>query len=577
MTQAIENGNNEPGLFDQSIVYYGSAHGPKTTRLADLADRIGEKSLVCVPGGISLGSDVGPSSIVHLIPLEANFPYAIRSSALNEDSGTGLGKTNFVLPSGENDSNRRLLERACYEVINSATSTGLLGMGVLIQPVVSDRYWDAFAPALSGVLTKFNGKPLLRIAVGLGSKVVSGGEAITIDPMEFDRYYLNQRIRDLERADILVNTISMDLEIRRVLIFEALRSSAIRNLPKVKQLIEAWQTYTKGSEYWEFAIADSLDVPAVVQTHPVEESKSVFREFEKSSGIVIAEGTDTVNYGRRTGDRIYVLRPGTYVSQQDLALLHRLNSEAGGYCLIVPDYLLSTAFGSETNLQYSHFSNAGVLVELQNKCKIDISTGFSISIDHTGGKGGTHFAGLCQRNDILFLGAEVNPFAEILGSPTGTIGKGIDFYHIPWKAENCLAGGRLEITGAQKTWEYTSAQLEEWADTCYKLANELDDNPELPGGGFYEVLNLILADMKNGSSHIKLFSWTPNEQLGDTIEIMVQRINAVLESITLTKQSDDYEQELVYSEVLGIPENEIKFPLRDYLEAYKEYLLKLVT
>jgi len=140
---------------------------------------------------------------------QADFPLAIRSSSLLEDSQTrpyaGIYKT-YMLPNNQDDPEKRLqaLIRAVKLVFAStffeeprAFAARTLQkpdeekMAVIIQRLVGRHYGDHFYPAISGVAQSYNYYPMApmkpedgmaSIAVGLGKTVVDGERALRFCP-----------------------------------------------------------------------------------------------------------------------------------------------------------------------------------------------------------------------------------------------------------------------------------------------------------------------------------------------------------------------------------------------------------
>ena len=201
----IFHGNN-PGLKAKHLIDFISELDGMDP-IASFPDNKKPSDLISVLPGICIGSEYfkkTESGYINAIPPKINEeivaslpkgkPIAVRSSATNEQGGTGTYHTEFIILDNEKDSkdNLNLLVMAENKVYDSyfsdqaqayrdevADTNG--GMGILIQPCIGDGYnYSFFTPALSGVFTIVNNEPLLRLVVGLGTSAVNTTNAITL-------------------------------------------------------------------------------------------------------------------------------------------------------------------------------------------------------------------------------------------------------------------------------------------------------------------------------------------------------------------------------------------------------------
>ena len=147
--------------------------------------------------------------------------------------------------------------------------------------------------------------------------------------------------------------------------------------------------------------------------------------------------------------------------------------------MIVDDLLLSRI--SDNGLQYKHFSNAAGVVEVQH-VRPDTGRFLDIRINHTD-RGGTHFAEICKRKDILFQGIVVRHWdkslTNALGSATDDFGQYGSFFDLEFRMINLGNQGRTEVFGDTPLREYSRAQFSDWIDDL-RAAAELLAHVNLP-------------------------------------------------------------------------------------------------
>jgi len=214
----------DPGLKTQDLIDFsrqapfgvqtlagvgiGATLFDETLRLNNLAGNInGQDLLHCqLPTSMSRIN----RQVASLLPNGA--PVVIRSSARDERGGTGVYYSGFMVPSGDLQKDIAELEqteRAVYAsyYTNQAKAyrqgADSQGMALLVQPVIGDRFDNHFMPAFSGVMTMVDGKPTLRLVIGLGTKAVDMDEAIVLTGNDISINAISQRLGALEKADAI--------------------------------------------------------------------------------------------------------------------------------------------------------------------------------------------------------------------------------------------------------------------------------------------------------------------------------------------------------------------------------------
>ena len=558
---------------DENILICGNNLGPKVERLADLSADPEVVGKIMIPAGVGIGSDVDISTWKIPEQIPRNQPILVRSSATDEDAGTGIYSSIFLFPrNGIVDEAR--IKKAVYDVrgslSNNPSASGSTNMGVLVQPVVGDTCDGYFTPAISGVLTMSDdGHPIVRFAIGLGTRVVQGREAAIMDVNYMPQEEIVRTLQDFNSADVLVESTDNISPVQEIRVDELLRTAAQNSIPKLLDLIAFWNSRGR-SEYWEFAISSNEDLPCVVQTHPNISEGVIPTEFEPQVGKILFEGTDTVNFGTKQGELVIILSHSHNggVSENDLTRLEVINKDSQQFLLVAPD----TVFSDLSNaLEFKHFSNALGVVEMQHKSEQGIGTTdpYSFTIDHTTGRGGTHFSGMCKTKGILFLSTERIDWMGALGSPTEELGDSIAVYEVPFKAQNTSMGGRVEIIGEPLQPEYRRKELDEWADMFWIYANFGEAS-----GAFFKMLDLLLDDMKGTVTGVNLYSWKGDSV--KSVDAMLTNIDIALRNLYLTPQYEAYQNELEFAEDYPEYTNEddepIVFRLEEYLKRYKSEL-----
>lgn len=456
--------------FGVEWIMYGQDPGLKTEDLKGFFD-IQPAGVIALPG-ISIGASFyrdlmsynkfSPQTMSREFRVNANIPpslktvnqqiietiprsttIAIRSSGTDESGGTGIYQTVF-LTTESSYTNRAYdlialanAERDIYASYHSAGAMmhrriGDLGMGILIQPVTGSRLDSYFMPTLSGVLTLHQGRPIIRAAIGLGTKTVDVIEDthVTILDAKADLDTIKKQIMRLSQADAIALVTGT---VRSLAVTEEMKRTALSQVGKLMLMRNVWEDYFNNGRayYWEFAIDESRELPYVVQSSIDEITEQAHIELGEPEGRLLGESSDLVNSGIKLGKGIFVLR-----TTQDIKVLEEFNAANKDFLLILPDNALTQAVGPIPVSSFQHFSNAAAILELQGRIHL--------------GKGGSHFAQLCKRRDILFLGVDARgdtiKLDQLLGNPTSVLSRfGTGFYDLRFKVTNTATRGRVEV------------------------------------------------------------------------------------------------------------------------------------
>lgn len=466
--------------FGKEWLMYGRWPGLKTEDLLAL-QRLGLRDVQVLPG-ISIGASYFFDYLAHNnlggeiksnqakngeIPDElrasntkilemilARRPVIVRSSGLKEHGGSGIYNSVFFIPSGNLAEDRErlaLAEKTVYASFFSEMAKlyrgkkrSADGMGILIQPVVGTEFSEHFLPAFSGVVTNVNGQSILRAAMGLGTKVVDIDDEVkvfNVDDFDPKRLFWARHLNAINIKTGEVEAVEID-----EYLFERLRQQKI----KIKGVCDAYrQAKERGEQYyWEFAVSESFKRPFIVQSSLEQPPEFTQSEFGPPEGAILCESRDVANVGIQRGRGIIAIGWDDFEtpSERDLELLVEFNQTHQDYLLIVPDVTLSSTPSLERyQVNLTHFSNAAAIVELQfDREPLDLTY-----VNHTYGKGGSHFLELCQKKQILFLGVPITDqasqtFKEVLGQ-ADSFGECSCYWNHDFKASNSRKKGRIEI------------------------------------------------------------------------------------------------------------------------------------
>jgi len=441
--------------------------------------------------------------------LEIGRPYAIRSSALSERGGTGIYKSVFFWPTGDRIEDLKNLWR-CEATVYASEFTldaklwreknnAPAGMAILIQPVVGFRFKEHFLPALAGVAyTSLNGLPTIRVVIGLGTLAVNGG-GVVYNYRPDNSYYFGkelweQKVAEAITAGGVIGEVSPHYE-------EIQAGVDFKSFNDLFDTLEKLQK--QGGFFFEWVISEGKVF--VVQCAAHNDRPTTDLPFDMSSHFLLMKGEDVLHSGRATCKAIIYAR--MWSSETAQALEH-LNRNVRDYLLIVPQHALSLMAEEGFRLAFRHFSNALAVVEKQMSVdfeeeKLRIMAGLP-NIDHTSGKGATHFAQLCNRADILFIGGEFDstPLIRLPGVIQYRRDAGISMWKTTVEvfADAKKKEGFLYVSKGAEKKNYSLYQVQDWSDVLRSVANVINDlsNPELvsPGvsGHFYNVHYAIAPD-----------------------------------------------------------------------------------
>ncbi len=396
--------------------------------------------------------------------LEVGVPYAIRSSALSEQGGTGIYQSSFFWPTGDRAGDASKLwhaEAAVYasEFTQDAKlwrerQNAPMGMAILIQPVVGFQFQDGFLPPLAGTAyTSYYGLPTVRLVVGMGTQAVNGGGLVYHYPPEHCSH-LQRAVWDQEEADMITpegveQTSSQYREIHREI------DRSYDAFAQLFDMLAKLQQHGNFSLEW-VAYGENI---FVVQCTTHEDRLPGNLSFDSNGYFLLLQSKDTLNSGRASCKAIVYV--GDW-SPDTAEALEWVNEATKDYLLIVPQQatsLLAAINQGRANmfpgiggkqLSYSHFSNALAVVEKQVHYESANASLLGLT-DHSHGLGASHFAELCDRTDILFLGAEFDP-TPLLNLPSGVreVGADITIWNIGVEvvvdaSENILPSGSVYI------------------------------------------------------------------------------------------------------------------------------------
>lgn len=432
--------------------------------------------------------------------MTVGIPYAIRSSALSERGGTGIYHSTFFVKTGNNTIDLPCLwekERAVYasEFTDDARAWRQkmelpIGMAILIQPVCGKRYFDGnFAPCYSGTAyTSYEGEPFARLVAGLGTSAVAGHGQTFDDHFDRSDIYFD-RITTIDEDGHFSETVG-DIDEFELSSWDA--SSALRSLfDKMEQIRQ------NGDLYLEWAYDG--ETIWIVQCAPHQDKTyEPLPEIDTTGMNILAEGRDFVGHGQTTCEELVVVR--LWCEEAVNFLEEIVNPKYHNYLLLIPSQaigktvdcmpangiMLLAGLENDTrivdlSLRYSYFSNAGAILERQQKRDEFLYSmmpeRYFYEPDHTDGKGGTHFQGICDRTDVLFLGTILN--GEIISGliPAKKLGKFVTIYKVQTKViiDSAKRGGKVYLAEQkpQADSRYSEDMLEKWCMTLRYAANDM--------------------------------------------------------------------------------------------------------
>lgn len=497
---------------------------------------------------------------------------AVRSSVIGEDGGVGIYSTHFMVTTDNSETDLIKLwslqskvyaDYFSYQSRDWLDSKGLefqdSGVGLLVQPVVGDQVDEVFMPTISGVVTTINNELMIRLVLGLGTKAVDMKDAIALSRENINVETAGEALYGLLQAEgvpipeggILIN----DLSVRW-------RDKILDEVGKLHQLIALSKEFLKrGMPYYlEFAVTPSMKCVQILQANPdkIKTTRSI--ELGPVAGKVLCESDDIVNWGSIQGRGIiYPSLRG--VNPNDLWMLEDFNRSNKGYLLIVDDLLLSRL--GRNGLQYNHFSNAAGVVEIQT-IRQETANFLGIRVNHSD-RGGTHFAEICKRSDILFQGVSVRHWdkslVNALGPFTESLGRYGGYFDLGFKMANSGSVGRTEIFGEVIKPDYSREDFQEWITELRFVADILLETGTPGSDALYTVSGHMVFALGRSVADYQPLSFV-DQLSSQSLEEMIAGLEIVQKNLYLTESYSAYQEGIKY----GVSEEEGNvFELREYL------------
>lgn len=441
--------------------------------------------------------------------MEIGKPYAIRSSALSEQGGTGIYKSTFFSPTGDKTEDLKNLwhcELAVYasEFTQDAKlwrsrKNAPIGMAILIQPVIGFRFEDNFLPALAGTAyTSYNGLPTIRAVIGLGTQAVNGGGIIYNCPSDHVLHF-QREMWEQEEADAILQSGEIGQTHTH---YPEIFGEIAHGFETFNGIFEKLaQPQKQGDFYLEWAIADGK--VSVVQLATYEDRLAGDVTFDSSNYFLLMKGSDVLHSGRATCKCIvYVHEWSLEISQ----VVEHLNETIKDYLLIVPQDALSQLADIHIHghrLAFRHFSNALAVVEKQraytSRQSLMLAQIGQSRADHSSGMGASHFSQLCDRTNILFIGGEFDatPLFVLPGGMDYRNGIGITIWDVGAEivVDASKEEGFVYTSKLAKKCDYSLYQLQDWSDALRSAANSMGDSEDQTmANHFYAVHYAIAAD-----------------------------------------------------------------------------------
>ncbi len=440
--------------------------------------------------------------------LEIGTPYAVRSSALSECGGIGIYKTEFFLPTGNRHQDLQNLwscELSVYasEFTNDAKlwrvkNNSPIGMAILIQPVIGFNFENHYLPALSGVAyTSYNGLATVRAVIGLGTQAVTGSGIIYNFPTENFQHF-QREMWDQEFAD----AISLEGKIKQIHTqYSEIHVELARGFTAFNSLFDKLAKLQKqGGFYLEWSI--NGDKIFIVQCADYEDQLPGNVSFDSSGYFLLLKSNDVLHSGQATCKGIVYVHE--WSPEISLALGH-LNESLKDHLLIVPQDALSQLADINHRghrLAFRHFSQAAAVIEKQitytPEQHLMLAQAGMSQADHSIGTGATHFAQLCKRSKILFLGGEFDPtpLFSLPGAMAGYTNNVITIWEtaVEVMIDAVKNEGYVYVSKEAKPNDYSLFQIREWSNILRSSALELENFEAEKASHFYNVHYALAPD-----------------------------------------------------------------------------------
>jgi hypothetical protein len=320
-------------------------------------------------------------------------PLAVRSSAEGDSRGTGTYDTQFSINSSSKV--RKAMQRVLASyftkdalVFRRDAKTGE-GFGIMLEPIAGQMFEDGlFAPIFSGFgyTSTSRGGAYVKVVPGLGGGVESKkAERLTKDVLaEFDdnlHNYIDSVTRgyDSGRPSIFTKfegkAMFVDAKYQRCLgrimntrlnpIREVYHQFMDLRLNDLFEKIEKMEEAFKQPQYFEFATTLHEGKPRYWITQIADVDKKLdFFDFA-NLGKVVLEGKNVIGSDIRECNGI-----ADCWNPSDIPNLYKFNQANTDYILVFSSRC-SSSINRESRLHYSDFSNASVLLEIEDARHVD--------------------------------------------------------------------------------------------------------------------------------------------------------------------------------------------------------------
>ncbi len=433
-----------------------------------------------------------------LTQVEPRKPYILRSSEITEEGGIGIYESVFFWPTGNKEDDLKKLWQSEVLVYQSEFSADArlwrgsrnvteMGMAILMQPVIGSAYREenTITPLLSGTAyTSYHGSPIVRVVLGLGTKAVNGGGIVFNSVPE--KEYFEKVMLDQEYTEIFTPSGMQKIKTSFEKIYFEI-GSGYQEIWEFFGTLKYLKEETGGDFYLEWIIHEGKTYVVQIAPHKDKPFDPTVVPFDSKDFSLLLEGTDTVQPGKASCKSIVLVQ---FWSHKEAQALEYLNKNTKDYLLILPQDAFSQLASlklksEEQKVGFRHFSNSLAVVEMQHAYTEEerlMYIRFEAPVaDHSsGGKGATHFLGVCEKSDILFLGTQ-NNLSALLALPGGFKYReesSILIWNIPTEIviENETKRGYVYVSNQYPRNEYSIFQLENWADYTRSLAIKLDND-----------------------------------------------------------------------------------------------------
>lgn len=321
-------------------------------------------------------------------------PLMIRSSAEGDARGTGI----YVSELSEN--NPGLVRKALQKVLASYFSKSAIafrgdaqtgdGFGVIIEPVVGQQqtvtYEDGvgsesfFAPVLSGFgyTSTLRGEGYINAVPGLGGGVDTkdGLELTKASLAKADgnllNYLLDSRSGQGEKKlSLAIYTVGRTyasstrhrrggVDYKSMGLFRDKGFSNL-NMPPFFEMISQMEAVFAKPQYFEWAMTIEEGKPKYWILQIADVNKKIDNIDFEGYGQVLFMAHTVIGSGIRNCDKIVAC-----LNTSDIKALNEFNRKNKGYILIYPSRFTTSNSDYAGNFRYENFSNAGVLLEIQD-------------------------------------------------------------------------------------------------------------------------------------------------------------------------------------------------------------------